>query len=256
MQTLASGIPAFDRVVGGGLPKGSVTILLGETGAGHREFAHSSLLAALAHQETTLSRVAYVSTSRTLPQIARELEALTPNFKAPTDGSLAFCDLSPYYFRDTIAPTEWVGGGTVVGSYGNPDIFRAIFEFLEKGGKESLVVIDSLPDFITGNPEVFRDLVPFLRGVQRFAISHDSLVYCLLPTGVLSPVQEAALEEAADGTLVFTWFSNPHGMKRRQLWVKDFRGLTPTLTEKNLTEFTTEITPGAGFALKSLSRIG
>jgi KaiC/GvpD/RAD55 family RecA-like ATPase len=256
LQTLASGIPAFDRILGGGLPQGSLTLLVGEAGAGQREFAHSSLLSVVQGTNTQLAKVAYVSTSRAPMQVYREIEALTNDASIETSDKVAFCDLSPYYFRDSIAPTEWVGGHSVIGGYAHHDIFRAIFEFLEAKGKGALVLFDSIPDFLNGDAEAFRDIVPFLRSVQRFAIAHGSLVYCLLPTGVLTPVQEAALGDVADGTLVFSWFSSPHGQKRRQLWVKDFRGLTPSLTEKNLTEFTAEITVGAGFALKSLSRIG
>lgn len=254
VRTLATGVDAFDRIVGGGLPEGSVTLLLGETGAGAREFAHSAVLSSLAGT-TELRKVAYVSMGRAVLQIERELAALAPGFEADQIQGFHFCDLSPYYFRETIAPTEWTGAPDLVTYYPGGDLFGAIYEFLEKHGKGALVVLDSLSDFLS-DPDMFRELLPFLRSIQRFAAANRSLVFGLLPSGILPLNQEAALQEASDGTLVFSWLSGNHGIKRRQMWVKDFRGLTPTLTEKNMTEFTAEITAGMGFGLKSLSRIG
>lgn len=255
MQAIPTGIDVFDRIVGGGLPAGSVTLCLGEVGAGHREFVHSSVLAAVDEQSLGLKRVAYVSFIRPREQLELELAALSLRFDVLDSPAFAFADMSPYWFRETIAPAEWIGDETFASVYMGGDLFKAVFDFVEKHGRGALVVFDSLTDVVRDR-EAFQNLLPFLRALQRFAAKHKSLVMCLQSGGVLEPRDEAALQEAADGTLVFSWFSGAHGLKRRHLWVKDFRGLTPILTEKNLSEFTAEISAGSGFGLTSLSRVG
>ena len=120
---IPTGVPDFDYLTGG-VPSGSVILLLGEAGAGHQEFALTSAVhLMLRYDDPALHRfylgsakgpfvypegVAYISTSRSREQVLNEVRgSFAGIYPEILVRHLTFHDLSPAYFRDTVVPTAW-----------------------------------------------------------------------------------------------------------------------------------------------------
>lgn len=69
---VATGVKAFDTILGGGLPDGSVILVIGDPGSGHRLFAQQLLYAKARHEE---GRVVYFTVEDTPEEIKAELQA-------------------------------------------------------------------------------------------------------------------------------------------------------------------------------------
>ncbi len=50
---MPTGLPTLDPILDGGVPVGTMILLLGEIGAGHYEFAYSSIVNTLARMAET-----------------------------------------------------------------------------------------------------------------------------------------------------------------------------------------------------------
>src|SRR5579871_6272899 len=118
-----TGVADFDTL-SGGLPLGSVVLLLGEAGAGHQEFALTSATHLMFHHdEGRLHRflmggargqfvypdgIAYVSLTRSREQVLREVRGSFDGlYLEVLERHLTFRDLSPAYFADSVVPSHW-----------------------------------------------------------------------------------------------------------------------------------------------------
>ena len=111
---MPTGIPSLDPVLEGGMPSGSVILLLGDVGAGGQEFAYSSILAlsssqtgAQAGKTVEPRQISYISFTKTKKDIQDEI---TLSFHADMSIGLpkiVFIDLSPQYFDATVVPVDW-----------------------------------------------------------------------------------------------------------------------------------------------------
>lgn len=143
LENIPTGVPGFDLAVGGGVPAGSFVILLGEAGAGHREFAYTSArgLHRLANGSGLQSdnlrlpeRVCYISVTRTREDVTGEMARLFSSATSRSEGAadtaggraavsgragdspetsrflqeMVFRDLSEVYFAGSNAPVSWI----------------------------------------------------------------------------------------------------------------------------------------------------
>ncbi len=233
-----TGVPDFDYLTGG-IPAGSLVLLLGEAGAGHQEFALTSAVHLMLHyDDPDLHRfylgsargpfvypegISYVSTSRSREQVLDEMRSsFTGTYPDVLVRHLAFYDLSPTYFRDSVVPSSWaslpgtlLGEGKPVGATADGPL-RALADALDTSGPNRLVVVDSLTDLLVRQGTEANDVLTMLKGLRRRAKGWGGVVYLLLSEGVAAPAVEHAVADSVDGVLQFRWTSSANSSHRQR----------------------------------------
>ncbi len=236
---IPTGVPDFDYLTGG-IPAGSVVLLLGEAGSGHQEFALTSAVhLMLRYDDPELHRfylgsakgpfaypegVAYISTSRSRDQVINELRgSFAGVYPEILVRHLAFHDLSQAYFRDTVVPTAWASlppGPLLAAAPAVPESpdgpLAAVAESIDASGRNNLLVVDSLTDLLVRRSVDPNDVLTLLKGLRRRAKEWDGLVYLLLTEGVAAAATEQAVIDSVDGVLHFRWTSGPSSSHRQR----------------------------------------
>ena len=240
-----TGVADFDTLAGG-LPSGSVVLLLGEAGAGHQEFALTSAAHLMFHQdEQRLHRflmgslrghlvypkgVGYVSLTRSREQVLREIEgSFDPLYLEVLSRHLRFSDLSRTYFADSVVPLQWADGATGPILAGTPapsaDRFEdggalgAVTRAMDELGPENVLVLDSLTDLLVRKGIATEDLLTLVKGLRRRAKEWGGIVYLVLSKGVAAADVEQALIDSVDGVLAFAWTAHPLRSSRQRVMV-------------------------------------
>ncbi|HEV2316847.1 MAG TPA: hypothetical protein VGV89_04650 [Thermoplasmata archaeon] len=238
-----TGVADFDTL-SGGLPVGSVVLLLGEAGAGHHEFAITSATHLMfRHDDERLHKfylggargsfvyprgVAYLSLTRSREQVLREVQgSFEANYLEALERHLSFSDLSAAYFADTVVPSNWAttpppllaaplgtsrfeGGGGPLG---------AVTRALEQLGPSNVLILDSLTDLLVRKGIAIEDLLTLLKGLRRRAKEWEGLVYLILSRGVAPADTEQAIVDSVDGVLAFSWNTSPTRSTRQRVMV-------------------------------------
>ncbi len=233
-----SGIPDFDYLTGG-FPIGSLVLLFGEAGAGHQEFALTSAVHLMLRQDDPVLHrfylgngkgpyrypegVAYLSTSRSEPQVIGELRAaFNGTYPDVLSRHVRFRDLSPVYFADTVVPNDWASVRSPLLSSASPRLasdggpVRALAEAAEAEGPGNLVILDSLTDLLVRPGIESSELLTLLKGLRRRAKDWNASVYLLLSQGVAPPAVEQAIMDSVDVVLHFAWQSSPNRSHRQR----------------------------------------
>lgn len=266
-----TGIESLDSVIGGGLPSGSLVLLLGDAGAGNIEFAYTSaiMLSRLSKNKTEdmqekglkiPEKVCYVSFIKSrediLGEIARifsssDVEALLNN--------LNFKDLSSSYHKFSITPQSWIAseGESPLKAIKARDngLLEGLIGFLNENAKGNLVILDSVTNLVRasyGSSVDWNDLISFLEGLQRVSKKWDGIIYAILGTNILDVNKEAEIADCADGVMVFDWMQKGEFSRQQVMYVKKFRGLLPQLNKDNISKFETSITVPNGFEMKTV----
>lgn len=240
-----TGVPDFDYFMGG-VPAGSVVLLLGDAGAGHSEFALTSAVQLMLHAEDPTahafhlgsargpfaypSGLLYVSFTRTRRQVVDEVrDAFDPLYPAVVERHLTFHDLSTAYFSDTSVPAAWAQVpsplSTLQRTASRIDAgpLRALADALDSSALDTVAIVDSLGDLVVRPGLEPSELVTFLKGLRRRAKEWGGIVYVLLSRGVASPAVEQAIVDSVDGVLSFTWTSSANRAHRqRSLLIEKF----------------------------------
>ena len=240
-----TGVPDFDYFMGG-VPAGSVVLLIGDAGAGAAEFALTSAVRLMLHQEDPQTnafhlgsakgpfeypeRILYVSLTRSRQQVVNEVrEAFDETYPEVFSRHLTFEDLSSAYFQGTSVPSLWakvpspLSTLSPVGPRASLGPLSALAEALERGGSQAITVGDSLGDLAIRSGADGGELVTFLKGLRRRAKEWRGIVYLLLARGVASPAIEQAVVDSVDGVLSFRWSSSPSRSRRqRSLEIEKF----------------------------------
>jgi KaiC/GvpD/RAD55 family RecA-like ATPase len=236
-----TGVPDFDYLTGG-LPAGSVVLLLGEAGAGHQEFALTSAVhLMLRYDDPRLHQfylgsargpfvfpegVVYLSTSRSQEQVLAEIRsAFEGTYPDVLSRHLKFHDLSPAYFTDTVVPSEWASIATPL-LQETPAPARsgvgpvpAIADAADLDGGRNLVILDSLTDLLVRPGAQAADLLALLKGLRRRAKEWNGVVYLLLSQGVAPSAVEQAIIDSVDCVLQFSWVSSANRSHRQRSMV-------------------------------------
>jgi KaiC/GvpD/RAD55 family RecA-like ATPase len=233
-----TGVPDFDYLTGG-VPAGSLVLLVGEAGAGHQEFALTSAVHLMLHyDDPELHRfylgsargpfvypegVAYVSTSRSREQVLDEVRSsFAGTYPEVLVRHLSFYDLSPTYFRDTVVPSSWASLPAALLAEPRPGAgeadgpLRALADALDASGPNRLVVVDSLTDLLVRQGIESNDVLTMLKGLRRRAKGWGAVVYLLLSEGVAPPAVEHAIADSVDGVLQFRWSSSTNFAHRQR----------------------------------------
>lgn len=278
LPRIPTGVPDFDYLTGG-LPAGSVVLLLGEAGAGHQEFALTSAVhLMLYYDEPTLHQfylgsakgpfvypegVAVVSVSRSREQVLTEVrESFHGFYPDVLMRHLVFHDLSPSYFRDTVVPSAWsslpgalLGGAPAAAS--SPDgPVRALADALDSCGAHNVVIVDSLTDLLVRDGIDPKDLLTLLKGLRRRAKEWNGLVYLLLSEGVAPAATEQAVIDSVDGVLHFRWAASPnHSHRARAMLIEKFMPVLSRLPAEHHGTFVIRINSENGLVTTQYERV-
>ncbi len=266
-------VSAFDTIVGGGVPAGSVIILAGEPGAGNREFSYTSAAKlSLARRDEQFREfmiedssdiyipegTTYISFSRSRDEIMRAVdltfnEDLANSFR----DNLVFRDFSIEYFKNSIVPIKWVTPNVSEFLKRKGELLKEFVEFLDKNADGRIVIVDSLTDLATSPRIEKEDLLDVIRGLRRKAKDWNTVIYLLLTIGVLDRKDESILFDSVDGVMIFEWHASHKYSKRyRYMYVLKFTGLMSHLEEERIARFNTTLNRRNGFVVVNTEKIG
>ncbi len=284
MERFSTGVVSFDAVIKGGVPVGSLVLLLGEDGAGASEFVYTSAakLSMVRDKPDMMKfvfgdfyskmrlpqQMTYVSLARTRSDIEREIMAsFNPSLSEAFHKHVQFLDLSYHYFKGSPVPDSWIvdfmdkesEAGHVKFIYKPEEtgtLIDHIFTIIEEHCKEGIVFIDSLTDLIISRDVNNREIMLLLKGLQR-ALNHwRGVVFFLLKRGVMPQMEEARLLDCFDAVMAFEWTESSRSSKRqRHMYFDKFRGVLPVLDRESIIRFNTEVSYQAGFVVVNAERI-
>jgi KaiC/GvpD/RAD55 family RecA-like ATPase len=277
MARIPFGVSRFDKVVDGGAPRGTVVLLVGDAGAGAREFMYTSVtMNAVAHEDSDLFELHYgdLHEDATLPPEVHYLsftddeETVRNEMDYVLDAELVDAatdrievrDFSPEYFQLSPVPREWYLGETTAlqdlgRGKGRADVLTALGNYLNEHAFDNLVVIDSITDLVAAVSDemTWNDIAMLVRGLGKAAHQWNGLVLAYVSRETLGATQLGHLMDAADGTLQFEWESG--GSKRaRTMVVQEFSGVLSQIERENIVRFETEIHDG-GFDVSDVRKI-
>ncbi|HVP95637.1 RAD55 family ATPase [Methanoregula sp.] len=266
---MPTGIASLDPILDGGVPPGTLTLLLGEIGAGHYEFVYSSTVNSLeAMGEKSLpgillpKKILYITFTRLEDDIRNEIrksfQGDTPDEKM---GGLAFEDLSDLYFDRSIVPDSWYSRSDTLTRLQkrseHANIFMRLTEIFAAAEKDSVIVLDSITDIATQTnlPNLWADLTGFLRGLQRLSKTKNLTIYLLLSRGIIEEAKEIELADIADAVFLFRWEESTGARRQRVMYFEKFRGVMPHLEEQDLVKFAVRISTTGGFEVSNIRMV-
>ncbi len=265
-ERMPTGIESVDPILEGGVPVGSVMLLIGDIGAGNYEFVYSSLVNTLRARKgsvpegiRTPQEVRYVSFTRLQEDVKQEIvSSLHIEGLHDLVDTIRFDDLSDHYFDDSIVPDEWYTSGDIKTRMqmrsGHESIFARLAKVIDTASPESLVILDSVTEIATQctTPALWNNLTGFLRGVQRVSKQRRITFYLLLSRGILDSSKEKELADIADAVLLFKWEESSGARRQRVMYFEKFRGVMPHLEERDLVKFAVRISTGSGFEVSNI----
>lgn len=276
-----TGVPDFDFLTGG-MPAGSVVLLMGEAGAGHQEFALTSAVhMMLRYDDPKMHQfyigsakgpfvypagIAYISTSRSKEEVLNEMRgSFSGKWPEVLERHLSFADLSQTYFRDSVVPSTWAalptgllsGGSSTAASNGGGDAtLRALAGALDASGPRNLVLLDSLTDLVVRDGIPTGDLLAMLKGLRRKAKEWGGLVYVLLTHGVAPEATEQAVIDSVDGVLQFRWSTTAnYSHRQRSMLVTKFMPILSRLPAEYHGRFIIRVSAKNGLVTTQYERI-
>lgn len=271
-----TGVADFDSIIQGGMPLGSVVLLLGDVGGGGLEFALTSaakigivkefpdtrnfMLGDAGKGGILPEKMCYVTFSRSRDDVLREVKmSFNRDFYDSLNTSLIFKDFSKDYFMHTVVPTSWVGSDQsgLFADKKQDGLLESLVDFLDTNAPKSMVILDSLTDLVVSDSVDFQDLVALLKGIQRMSKKWNSVFYLVLTDEILDRKRQQMIIDSVDGVLKFEWAKFHHTSKRqRYLYVEKFMSVLPHLDQERIARFATLITSQSGFVVINTERVG
>ena len=265
-QRMSTGISSLDPILDGGVPPGSVILLLGDLGAGNNEFVYSSIVNHLDPAKTVSLKgqtipkeICYITFTRVKEDIKNEiLQSFHVEGLEGMVDTIHFEDLSEDYFDHTVVPDEWYSHSDVFTRLqkrtGQEGIIVRLSKVIDSVKPGSLVVLDSVTDLATqmSHTDAWNNLTGFLRGLQRVSKTRGITSYLLLSGGILDSSRERELADIADAVLLFRWEETQGARRQRVMYFEKFRGVMPHLEERDLVKFAVRITETSGFEVSNI----
>ncbi len=265
IKKMPTGISSLDPMMEGGVPPGSLILMLSEIGAGNYEFIYSSILSLSSKKSITPvsassplpSSIRYVTFTKMSDDVKREMKlSFYEDLLAGMD-QIQFEDLSQTYFDASVVPLDWYSKGDIVSRLQNRnthDILQQLSTIFGPGANNSLIVLDSLTDLATQYSGTTRwgDLMAFMRGLQRIAKHLNTTIYLPLAQGILDVKYEREISDIADAVVLFNWEESSSARRQRVMYFEKFRGIMPHLEEKDLVKFSVRISSAIGFEVSNI----
>ena len=276
VQRIPTGVADFDSIIQGGLPVGSVVLLLGDVGGGGLEFALTSaakigivkvfpdtrsfMLGDAGKAGLLPDKVCYITFSRAREDILQDVKmSFNKDFYDSLKTNLLFRDFSKDYFVHTVVPTTWLDSDQsgLFTDKKEDGLLESMVDFLDANAPKSMVIIDSLTDLVVSETINFQDVISLLKGIQRMSKKWGSVFYLLLTDEILDRKRQQMVIDSVDGVLKFEWAKFHHTSKRqRYLYVEKFMSVLPHLDQERIARFATLITSQSGFVVINTERVG
>ncbi|OPY38584.1 MAG: circadian clock protein KaiC [Methanoregula sp. PtaU1.Bin051] len=268
IRRIPTGISSLDPILDGGVPPGSVILLLGEIGSGSYEFVYSSIVNLLAGSRYPAADTAsvilpaqihYITFTRMKDDIMQEMAKSFPSadINAVTE-KMRFDDLSEIYFDNSVVPDEWYSQGDIITRLqkraDHPGILSQLARAINAAEENGLVVIDALTDIATQcrSANHWKNFASLLRGLQRMAKQRNLTIYLLLTRGIIEGIQEHEIADIVDAVLLFRWEEAAGARRQRVMYFEKFRGVMPYLEERDLVKFAVRISTSEGFEVSNI----
>ncbi len=283
-ERYSTGVVSFDSVLKGGIPVGSLVLMLTDEGAGASEFAFTSAAKlSLVRDRPDMKQfafgdfyshmqfpkqVTYVSISRARTDVQLEIDAsFDPGLSEAFKRHVRFMDFSPAFFRGSGVPAHWLQMTDALeedykGDADDDDVRyydpsgTLLIDVVEESAKDGIVYIDSLTDMVINNRLDDQDMMMILKGMRRVLHEWRGVIFFILHKGVLPPIEETRFKDCFDAVMNFEWIVSPRSSKRqRYLYFEKFAGVLPILNRESIVRFTTEISYASGFVVANAERI-
>lgn len=266
---MPTGIGSFDPVMEGGVPIGSVMLLLGDIGAGSFEFVYTSIinLAMLKRRDPENpylpSEILYTTFTKVKEDVLREVglsfdASLASEIEADY---VRFGDLSEQYFESSSVPKEWYTSDDLITRLKrrseHVSTLAQLSSVLETAPERSLIVLDSLTELAVSHsdPADWKELAAYLRGLQRITKRWNSTIYLLLTQGIIDRARVQEIADIADSVILFRWEESVAARRQRVMFFEKFRGVMTHLEENDLVKFSIKISPALGFEVNNIRLI-
>jgi KaiC/GvpD/RAD55 family RecA-like ATPase len=277
VQRIPTGVADFDSILQGGLPAGSVVLLLGDVGGGGHEFALTSaakigivkefpdtrtfMLGDAGKHGALPEKMCYITFSRSRDDILQDVKlSFNRDFYESLSTSLLFKDFSKDYFMHTVVPTAWLDSDQSGGLFSDKKqdgLLESLVDFLDSNAPKSMVIMDSLTDLVVSETIDFQDVISLLKGIQRMAKKWGAVFYLILTDEILDRKRQQMIIDSVDGVFKFEWAKFHHTSKRqRYLYVEKFMSVLPHLDQERIARFATLITSQSGFVVINTERVG
>ena len=268
---IPTGIPSLDPLLFGGLPPGSLVLLIGESGAGCEEFTYTSItrlsrLKTSPEQKcapgiTLPKHILYITLTRRKEDIIQDISRGFARDMRSELQMVHFTDLSDIYFNKSLVPVQWYSKhhdtAEQTKSQVSDNILTALSDRLDQTPNQSLIVLNTLTELATQFPAktTWPEFTAYLRGLQRALKMWGSCMYLMLTHGILTAWQEHELGDISDAVIHFQWEVTPTAKRQRVLFIDKFRGVLPQLEENELMKFSVKIAPSHGFEVSNIRAI-
>jgi KaiC/GvpD/RAD55 family RecA-like ATPase len=266
VQKMPTGIASLDPILDGGVPPGSVILLLGDIGGGNYEFVYSSIVNTLNAAPLSpgiaappIPQFRYITFTRTNTDVMHEIETSFPMQDATKlKEKIRFEDLSELYFDDSVVPDDWYSHGDIITHLQkrseHAGVLAQLSTALNDAEPNSLIIIDSITDIATqcNNPHLWHNLTGLLRGLQRISKQRNVTVYLLLTRGIIKEEEEREIADIVDAVLLFRWEESSGARRQRVMYFEKFRGVMPHLEERDLVKFAVRISTSSGFEVSNI----
>jgi KaiC/GvpD/RAD55 family RecA-like ATPase len=273
-KRIPTGVSDLDTIVKGGLPSGSLVLLLGDVGAGQREYVYTSAskiaivtekphlkkfyLGSAGENGLLPKNIRYISFTRSKQDILKEVAlSFNPQFVEAMQRLTTFKDFSGEYFKRTVVPQSWTNTedeSPFSGQSGG--LLEKLVTYLDDKAQDSVVVVDSITDLVESDEVGKDDLIATMKGLQRAAKSWNGIVYLLLTQGIMETRYQQMLMDSVDGVFTFQWRNYLNSSKRqRYMYVEKFIGLLPHLESERMSRFPTMVTNHQGLSILYMERI-
>ncbi len=217
MPKIPTGIEGLDLALGGGVPSGSLILLLGESGAGKSEFVYTVTANCNSMKEDPSllpegfdlvlpDNIWYATFARSQEGVLQDVRGkFSEDFSERFTRGTLFREFLTIPARLS-SFSEWVSDLVSDGGHVKlrRDIFSTLARFLEREGPNSLVIFLTLTDiamlFKRGEEMEF---VSFLQSLREICRGWNATVFAILATGIFGKDVEALLISNADGVFLF-----------------------------------------------------
>jgi|YelNatPaOPRAMG01_1025707.scaffolds.fasta_scaffold03254_2 KaiC/GvpD/RAD55 family RecA-like ATPase len=274
---MPTGVADFDSILNGGLPAGSVVLLLGDVGAGQLEFCLTSaakiglvlenpkslefFLGHAAKHSKLPEKLSYITFSKSKQDILQEVAlSFNRDYHDSLVKRLEFKDFSEKYFMRTIVPPHWVQESKPNKLFSSGESDRSLLEdfvaFFDENSNNSMIIVDSLTDLIMTESVPFSDLIAVLKGLKRMAKNWKCLIYLILTDDILDKRKQQMIIDSVDGVLRFEWSKSVHSSNRqRYMYVEKFMPVLATMEQERIMRFATLVTSQSGFVVIDTERV-